>query len=337
MLSSAWSTLLLVPIVLVIGQQQCYFGPGAESRGPAELIPCLDSGPSSCCLLGDTCLSGNTCYNYLTGDLYQYGCTDITYTDSVCPHAPESCGCVCDSSYDLLILESRGCKAMGEDARVALYAPSVLVPYVSLPSTIGGSTGYYSITIFNGTSTWISTAVSDTPATIAPFTTYKDLPTTIIQIDPGQTPSAATNAAASSISASASSTASSTGPKSTAAPITNDTVPGSTNTVFTTSGLSTGAKAGIGVGAGLGVSIIATAAIFFLLRQRRQKAQPQIKQQRYPQDPQTQGTPYHKPHDQAAWPGVYPGGGPQMPTPYHDPNRPSFYQEGTSHTPSPQK
>lgn len=75
-------------------------------------------------------------------------------------HAPESCGCVWDSSYDLLILNPRGCKAMGEDARVALYAPSVLVPYVSLPSTIGGSTGYYSTTVLNGTSTWISTAVS---------------------------------------------------------------------------------------------------------------------------------------------------------------------------------
>lgn len=53
-------------------------------------------------------------------------------------------------------------------------------------------------------------------------------------------------------------------------------------------------------------------------------------QQRYPQDPQMQGAPYYKPHDQASWPGVYPGGAPQMSAPYYDPNRPSFYQVGTS-------
>jgi hypothetical protein len=49
---------------------------------------------------------------------------------------------------------------MGDKARIALYAPSTLAPYVSLPSTIGGSTGYYSPTVFSGISTWISTAVA---------------------------------------------------------------------------------------------------------------------------------------------------------------------------------
>lgn len=69
----------------VISQQQCYFGPGAVNRGPTNLVPCLGSGNSACCLLGDICLSGNTCWNYETGDLYQYGCTDINYKDSTCP------------------------------------------------------------------------------------------------------------------------------------------------------------------------------------------------------------------------------------------------------------
>ena len=49
---------------------------------------------------------------------------------------------------------------MGSQARVALYAPVSLVPYVSLPSTYGGSTGYYMGTTISGTSTWINTAVN---------------------------------------------------------------------------------------------------------------------------------------------------------------------------------
>ena len=55
---------------------------------------------------------------------------------------------------------------MGSNARVAIYAPSTLAPYVSLPSTIGGSTGYYSGTIISGTSTWVSTAIAGCKAEI---------------------------------------------------------------------------------------------------------------------------------------------------------------------------
>ena len=79
-------SLFLTCVTLTLGQQECYFGPGASNRGPSSLVPCLSTGQSACCLLGDTCLSGNTCYNYKTGDLYQYGCTDITYRDATCPY-----------------------------------------------------------------------------------------------------------------------------------------------------------------------------------------------------------------------------------------------------------
>lgn len=48
---------------------------------------------------------------------------------------------------------------MGSDALVALYAPKQLAPYVSLPSTVGGSTGWYSPTVSSGISTWVETAV----------------------------------------------------------------------------------------------------------------------------------------------------------------------------------
>lgn len=30
--------------------------------------------------------SGNACWNEETGDTYQYGCTDITYTHDSCPY-----------------------------------------------------------------------------------------------------------------------------------------------------------------------------------------------------------------------------------------------------------
>ena len=75
-------------------------------------------------------------------------------------HAPESCGCDWNATESLLVLAPRGCKAMGKDARVALYAPSALAPFVSLPATVGGSTGYYSPTIISNTSSWVSTAIS---------------------------------------------------------------------------------------------------------------------------------------------------------------------------------
>lgn len=82
-------------------------------------------------------------------------------------HAPESCGCQWNATYDLLTLSPRGCADMGDDARVALYAPSALAPYVSLPSTYGGPTLYYSGTTVDGTSTWISTALESCKSAIA--------------------------------------------------------------------------------------------------------------------------------------------------------------------------
>lgn len=175
-----------------LAQQNCYYGPGAGFRGPSELVPCNTTGSASaCCLLGDTCLSGNACYNFLTGNTYQYGCTDINYEDASCPRkcgwdpakspwiglsfcsdiqdmantwtcmSPESCGCEWDGSYALQILPSRACAAMGSEARVAISAPSTLLAYVSLPSTAGGSTGYYSTTTdSDGAMSVISTAIN---------------------------------------------------------------------------------------------------------------------------------------------------------------------------------
>jgi hypothetical protein len=96
------ATWTLALIHLVCAQQQCYFGPGAENRGPTELVPCMNTGQSACCLLGDICLSGNTCWNYNTGNLYQYGCTDIHYEDASCPY---KCGFNSSTKVSFPILE----------------------------------------------------------------------------------------------------------------------------------------------------------------------------------------------------------------------------------------
>jgi len=338
-LSTVWLSVLLAPILLVSSQQECYFGPGATNRGPSNLVPCNGTGTSACCLLGDTCLSGNTCYDYASGDLYQYGCTDITYKDESCPykcgfdptlspwtaleycadlpdiadtwvcHAPESCGCEWNATYDLLVLQPIGCQAMGSNARVALYAPSTLAPYVSLPSTVGGSTGYYSPTIVSGTSTWLSTAVAGyTPSSFTQLATYRPAPSSTVLIDAGQTPGPSTYSAAMSYTSTVSTANATTQPNHsvtpTATPGTTLNTTSSSNTTKPSSGLSIGAKAGIGVGVGAGgISLLAALAfILFLLGKRRRERQSQ-----QPQQPQYgQGTQY--PQSSPA-----PGQGPHYP------------------------
>ncbi|KAK5681585.1 hypothetical protein LTS10_006118 [Elasticomyces elasticus] len=82
---------------------------------------------------------------------------------------------------------------MGSNARVAYFAPSPLAPYISLPSVYGGSTGYYSGTTINGTSTWERTAKAGyTPAIITPLTTYKRTPTTPVILLPDLVPAPST-------------------------------------------------------------------------------------------------------------------------------------------------
>jgi len=93
--SSRWLALILISTLLVNAQQQCYFGPGAANRGPDKLVPCVSDGQSACCLQGDTCLSGNACYNNEIGNVYQYGCTDMTYTDATCPYKCGFSTCAC--------------------------------------------------------------------------------------------------------------------------------------------------------------------------------------------------------------------------------------------------
>ena len=100
-LSYTYTILVLILVHLINAQQQCYYGPGAENRGPSDLVPCMNTGQSACCLLGDVCLSGNTCWNYVTGNLYQYGCTDISYKDKSCPY---KCGFNSSTTFRFTLL-----------------------------------------------------------------------------------------------------------------------------------------------------------------------------------------------------------------------------------------
>lgn len=96
-------------------------------------------------------------------------CNDLSdVTDTWVCQSPESCGCEWQGSWDLLVLAPRQCREMGSEARVALYAPSALIPYASLPSTVGGSTGYFQTTTIDGTLTWTTTPINGCKISTSP-------------------------------------------------------------------------------------------------------------------------------------------------------------------------
>ncbi|KAI9713105.1 MAG: hypothetical protein M1820_001090 [Bogoriella megaspora] len=202
---------------------------------------------------------------------------------------------------------------MKSDARVALYAPSTIQAILSLPTSVGGSTGYFP----PGSTTVV---VGYTPISVKPVTTYaKTVPTTPVLIAP-EAGSESFVSTAADISGTAvtdaSTSASSSGvPTSIPSPISTPS-----------SGLSTGSKAGIGVGVAGGVCLLAALGIAFLNFQRRRRARlaqqasgPQYPQ--YPPNPQHQsyqGAPYYSPQEKANWPGNYVPPNGQMPTTYGD-------------------
>ncbi|EMC91190.1 hypothetical protein BAUCODRAFT_317733 [Baudoinia panamericana UAMH 10762] len=235
---------------------------------------------------------------------------------------------------------------MGADARVALYAPEALAPYVSLPSTLYGQTSYYSGTTINGTSTWVVTAIAncmspdsayrstiltdhasaDTPATISELTTYQDGPSSVVQVVPGLTPAPSTVAAAAATSASAGSGAALT----TASPT-------SSAVASNNSGLSKDAQIGIGVGVGGGVVLIAIVALCAFCwgrRQRRRNTQygkqapAQASAFHLGSPPMQASSPYYVGGDGTqGWPNTYPTMQPMQPSPVHSPGQASPYQD----------
>ncbi|KAF7194209.1 hypothetical protein HII31_04446 [Pseudocercospora fuligena] len=359
-----WSTTaLIIALATHSIAQNCYYGPGAAYRAdtPADLVPCNTTAEqSACCRLGDVCLTGNACYNWATGNTYMYGCTDINYEDETCPKkcnvdpadtpwigldycgtesndfantwtclSPDSCGCEWNGSYALQILPKRSCRAMGSEAKVALYAPSTLLPYVSLPTTVGGSTGYYSTTTDSAGSWMVITTVipNYTPTPWTQFTTYdRNVPDTAVVILDGVTPSPSTNSpayvytdstppATAPVDSPTNSPSSTAGSTLTAPPTSGDTSGSPSQSVASTStsspsptaaasGLSTGAKAGIGAGVAGGVCLAAAIGICWFLYARRRRRNNTNKVETQQSPPQYPQMPQMAPYQQAPPGGV---------------------------------
>ena len=75
---------VLFVITMVSAQSQCYYAAGKVAS--SNLVPCkgFSDGHSSCCFLGDLCLSSNACYSETADTEYIAGCTDEKYEASTC-------------------------------------------------------------------------------------------------------------------------------------------------------------------------------------------------------------------------------------------------------------
>lgn len=191
---------------------------------------------------------------------------------------------------------------MGVNARVALFAPTQLAPYVSLPSTFGGSTAYFSTKKINGTMTWEETAIPgcmysgaassrsvsgltneqilrrqyrhsqliETPARLCASI---QLPSHCHRrvVSPPIASATPTSAAMSTTSSPTSieSTSSSSDTESTSTTNSPAADANTASTSSTSAGLSTGAKVGIGVGVAGGVLLLAAVALAAYLLGKR--------------------------------------------------------------------
>ena len=78
-------SLLLEHVPLTRTTDTCYYESGA--RAASYIVPCPSTAsPTSCCQLGDICLSDNACLSTGFNITYLYGCTDPTYQDATCPY-----------------------------------------------------------------------------------------------------------------------------------------------------------------------------------------------------------------------------------------------------------
>jgi hypothetical protein len=79
------ASLCLALLDLVYADAGCYYA--ANARAASIIIPCSSApGFSTCCQMGDLCLSNNACWNPQYNITYLYGCTDPSFTDNTCPY-----------------------------------------------------------------------------------------------------------------------------------------------------------------------------------------------------------------------------------------------------------
>ena len=143
-------------------QTQCYYA--ANERAGSAIVPCGGTkGYSACCQIGDLCLSQNSCWNPTHNVTYLYGCSDPSYSDASCPW---KCGPTFDTGKyvgldycyntnlndwacahppsDSDAIESIPPQECVDDSIVAFAGPSALQPILSLPTTVGGQTAWFS-------------------------------------------------------------------------------------------------------------------------------------------------------------------------------------------------
>ncbi|KAK5064292.1 hypothetical protein LTR84_000125 [Exophiala bonariae] len=284
-----------------IAQNDCYYAAG--ERAGSAIVPC-GSGDSisSCCQIGDLCLSDSACWNPTHNVTYLYGCSDPTYSDPSCPW---KCGPDYDASpYVGLVycynttqvewscthppsnsdsIQENAPQQCYDDSIVAFAGPSSLQPILSLPTNVGGSTVYF--TQVNPTSYSLDPNYSPTTSirltasvpTGVEFVSDVTKTTTITPPEAGYTSTTsqllATNTALTSASHAGGETIS---PTSSATALEADH----------SSALSTGAKAGIGVGISIGVLALgAIAAMLFFRHRKSHQPVPQTEEYVVPAPP----------------------------------------------------
>jgi hypothetical protein len=257
----AWLLLCLMPIPAWAG---CYCkNVGEVVTCGAGSAPCpsiqSDAGIHLCCVPGDTCGADSLCHfthaNKLTSGFYLGGCTDPTFQDPLCAGQCGKSDCI----------------------SFALFQPCIVFnnwpPIKSVVTNKGLdiAAGHTSDVVYNSVSNlWSCCSYPN-------GTTNCELPTddTFAAISPEQFSSTATSSSSAphtrSSTVSTAATNSNSAPAASTSP--SSSISGSSNTATpppasdVSSGLSTGAKAGIGVGCSiLGIAVLT--GVVFLVRRR---------------------------------------------------------------------
>ncbi|KAK1835036.1 hypothetical protein QBC39DRAFT_183017 [Podospora conica] len=235
-----------------ISNGTCYTGKDAQAD--SDFIPCGNAafGHLSCCSKGDMCLADRACYNGQFGTTYLIGCTDPEYSDGKCPQKQFDIPWVglvyCNGTSNEWVACPQAaknptltkpdpcwCLPEAERTAVAFKDSSVLENIASLPTATGLS---------------ILWQTGHVPA--------------VTVLAPGSNPGSSSGATASQTPTSAVPTGSTP-----LAP--GPTAQGIDDAQGQSSGMSTGAKAGLGVGLALAAAGILFGVFLFLRRRRKAK------------------------------------------------------------------
>ncbi|KAK4950260.1 hypothetical protein LTR10_011241 [Elasticomyces elasticus] len=247
--------LILLSVLIVdsrlarAAERQCFFPNGQPED---NLVPCTSASVSSCCAVGDTCISNGLCKN--GGDLnsgfyWRDGCTDSTWGDG-CPQM-----CVNGGSFDLNAPNRnylvRYCGSSGSINAIYCCATGPQDDCCASSSQV--------FTALQGSGYTVLQPAQSTTASSAVLPSSSSG----TSVTSASSPFVLTAASATSSLSSTSTIASTTLPvgTSSATPVQHQS--------GTSGSLSTGARVGIGIGVALGVLAAAAASLFWLLKKRK--------------------------------------------------------------------